>query len=245
MSKSSDASLRRQIDTHPHLALLDPDVRTKLERASRVVPFGAKRPILREGEPARYVYCLLEGAVRVFHRAEDGREVVVKLFRAPALFGEMEVLVDSPWLEYVTTIEPWKVRSIPADAFRALIASQPRFTRSLVRDLSARLCIATRNERALAFVDIDGRVANLLLDYVQLAGEPLDEGIRIGVPLSQKSLANDLGASRKSIVRAFEKLRALGIISKSRARYVVRDVEALRQRGTVATELAYQLIGSD
>ncbi|MCC7386956.1 MAG: Crp/Fnr family transcriptional regulator [Deltaproteobacteria bacterium] len=226
---------------HPLLALLEPRVRAAVITASKLVPYRAGRSVLREGDTADRVFALLDGAVRVFHRAGDGSELLVKLFRAPALFGEMEVLVGSCFLEHVATLEASEILQIPAVVFRRLVDGQPSFTRALALDLSARLCIATHNERALGFHDLETRLSNLLLDYAALASRTTEQGTRIEVALTQDGMARDLAVSRRSLIRALERLRGLGLIEKVRGRYLIVDLEGLRTRSALRLGLTYRL----
>jgi len=225
---------------HPMLADLEPNILDAVIRSSKLVHFRAKRTLLKEGDPSDQVYYLLEGAVRVYHREKGGNEVLVKLFRGPALFGEMEVIAERPFLEYVTTLEPSDILLIPAKIFRKLVNTQKQLAVELVHDLAARLCIATHNEKALAFCDVDTRLANLLLDYAAIAGEPTDTGVRITVRLTQESMAHDLGVSRKSLVRALGKLQKQKVLKKHEGRYEILDADALTKRGT-GTALHYAL----
>jgi CRP-like cAMP-binding protein len=223
------------------LALVDAKRRAKVIAASRLVPYRAGRPVVKEGDPPGAVFCLLEGAVRVFHRAPDKSELLVKLFRAPALFGEMEVLVGIPMLEFVSTVERSEILQVPATVFRELLDLEPRFLKALVIDLSARLCIATHNERALGFLDVETRLANLLNDYADLAGEHEDGALRIAVALTQDGMARDLAVSRRSLIRALEKLRREKLIAKRDGRYVILDRARLRARGSGMLGLTYRL----
>ena len=217
--------------THPLFLALEEHARRALLSSSRMVSFRADRTIFREGEAAESVYFLLLGAVRLFHKSGDA-EVTVEMLRAPALFGEMEVLGGRNYLAHAKTLERSEILLVPASLFRQLVDKQPAFTAVLARSLSARLLIASWNERCLAFDDIDTRLANLLLDYVSLAGDPCDGGVRIRTKLSQERMAADLGVSRRSVIRSLDRFEALGLVHKSNGRYLIRDLDALRARGS-------------
>src|SRR5687768_13253523 len=105
---------------HPLFKVLETNVLRTIVRASKLVPYRPKRTILREGEQPEYVFSLLKGSVRVFHRAGES-EVLLKLFRAPALFGEMEVLAERPFMEYVNTLENSELMLVPAGVFRQVV----------------------------------------------------------------------------------------------------------------------------
>jgi CRP/FNR family transcriptional regulator, anaerobic regulatory protein len=226
--------------SHPLFAVLEESARRALVQSSRSVSYRGERTILREGEEATCVYFLLSGSVRVYHKKGE-IESTVKLFRAPALFGEMEVLAGKQYLVNAKTIEASEILMVPSGLFRQLVDKQPAFAAALVRDLSARLCIARSNERCLAFDDVDTRLANLLLDYSNLAGAACEEGIRIEMKLSQERMALDLGVSRKSVLRSLDRFEQLGVVSKSNGRYVIRDVDALKAHSSDRIGLVYGL----
>src|SRR5688500_1330774 len=99
-------------------------------QSSRMITFREDRTIFRAGEAATSAYFLLTGAVRQFHRKGDV-EATVKLFRAPALFGEMEVLTQQNHLENAKTLEPSEIVIAPANLFRQLVDKQPAFAAAL------------------------------------------------------------------------------------------------------------------
>jgi CRP/FNR family transcriptional regulator, cyclic AMP receptor protein len=234
-----EQDLVRSMATHPMLALLPPQALEVLARTSRLVTYRAGRTVLREGDPPQ-AFCLLSGAARVFHRSGD-QEVLVKLFRGPALGGEMEVLCKRPFLVNMRTLESSDILHIRSDVFERLVQKQLAFTAALTLDLSARLFIATSNERALAFSDVDTRLADVLLDYAQLCGVAVDNAVRLSLPLSQQALARDLGVSRKSLVRGLLRLKHDGIMDKDRGRYVIRDPKGLTERSSGGLALFYRL----
>lgn len=229
-----DEDVRVIAANHPLFAALPPEDRRTLVAAGRVVRHRAKSTILSEGDTTAQVYFLCEGAVRVFHRRAR-REIVVKLFRAPAMFGEMEVLAALPtFLEYVTALERSITLQIAAPLFRRAVEKRAGFAFAVARDVSRRLCVATVNERALIFDDVGPRLCALLADYVDLSASP-----RIELPLSQESLARDLGLSRRAVVNALDRLKQDGIVEKKAARYVVKDLQRLKERADRSLGLFY------
>ncbi len=87
--------------------------------------------------------------------------------------------------------------------------------------------IAAQHERALAFLPVRPRLANLLLTYVRMYGVPVDGGLGIRVKLSQAELANGLGVARRSIARTLTQWVRDGLLRKAGTSYVVRDLLAL------------------
>ncbi len=186
-----------------------------------------------------HAYFLLSGSVRVFHRSGEA-ELLLKLFRAPALFGEMEVMTRQPYLEFATTLEPSALLVIPAAELIRLVDSAPGFARALSFDLASRLCIAAHNLRAVAFNEVLPRLAKLLLDYAALSGERKGEGVTLGLRLSQAILAGDLAVSRKALNGALTKLKGLKLVDKVEGRYRINDLHRLKALGTKTLPMAFR-----
>jgi CRP-like cAMP-binding protein len=240
MSGLNEAEILNLVAEHPLFRVLEPTVLRSIVRASKLVSYRAKRTVLREGEAPDHAFSLLKGAVRVFHRSGES-EVLLKLFRAPAFFGEMEVLAERPFMEYVHTLEPSELLLIPAPLFRHVVRTQPALAVALSLDLAARLCISAHNQKALAFCDVETRLANLLLDYAEFFGEKQGEEIRLNVPLSQDSMARDLAVTRKALAHALTKFRDEDLVSKENARFVLKNTERLKERGMGTLRLSYRI----
>lgn len=241
-----NSEVLEKLRANPLFGRVDAAVLQKILPHCQSIKYRAGRKILRERGDAEHVFCLVSGGVRIYHVAPDGEEgeIVVKLFRAPAFFGEMEVLMRMAWLETVETVMPSEVIRISGQAFTSLLSREPKLCFALVRDLTLRLCIATEHARVLAFSDVESRLASLVLDHVNLFGikDEATGAIRIDVKLSQETLARSLAASRKAINQTFGRWKAEGLLDKRAARYIVLDLDGLRARALEAKYgLAYQL----
>lgn len=246
MSNAVDPALVGPIRANPLFSKISEEGLELLVKHAQRIPFRAGRKVLREGDTAGDVFVLVDGGVRIYHRAptdEEG-EIVVKLFRAPAFFGEMEVLLKIAWLETVETVLPSEVIRIRGAAFESLLQREQSLALALVRDLTLRLCIATEHARVLAFSSAESRLASLMLDHVNLFGveDASVGGLRLDVKISQETLARSLAVSRKTINQTLGSWKERGILDKREGRYVVLDHAALQGLGLEAKYgLAYQL----
>jgi CRP-like cAMP-binding protein len=66
----------------------------------------------------------------------------------------------------------------------------------------------------VAFEDIRRRVARMLLDLMNEQGEVTDSGVRIGLKLSQTTLAAMVAASRENVNRALALFLSRGEVSQ-------------------------------
>ena len=212
---------------HPAFRNVSAPVREALKRAGSLQRFKAGELLLQEGTVPRGLFVLSRGSVQVFYTSPAGQQVSVKIFSAPAMFGEMEALANIPYLESVEALETAEVLLVTREGFLAALQTSHTFALNLVEDLSARLCIAAQNERSLAFHSVEVRVANLLATYVDLYGLPVEGGIKIRIPLSQEVIGRTLGVARRSVTRALTRLSHEKVLKKAGRFFVVTSKERL------------------
>lgn len=225
--------------SHPLLAGLDGAALETLVSSGSSISQRGKRSVLKDGSTSDTVYFLLAGSVRVFHRGPKGTEVLLKLLRAPAMFGEIEVIAKRPYVEDVVTLEESQLLAVPASVFRVLLSRYPDFCAAVLDDVANRFCVAARNIKAVAFADVQMRLAAVLLDYAALAASSGPDGDVIAAPVSQESLARDLAVSRKAVQNALAALQKRGFVTKRASRYVIADKPGLENIAGMRAGLAY------
>ncbi len=218
--------VRGLLTKHPLLAGVVPSVVERIASMGTILIFNPGEDMSREGEVADY-WLLLSGSARVFYSSPSGFQVTVKLFGAPAAWGEIEVVTGGRYVENCVALDRATVVRLERLVFEQLMGDSPAFMKNVLHDTCARFLIAAQHERALAFMKVPERLAYLLLAYVRLYGVPVDGGIAIRVRLSQTELAQGLGVTLRSVERALQDLKQQKVIAKSGARYVVTDIARL------------------
>jgi len=213
-------------------ALLEPDDWSALQ------PLGQRRKIARaavlmyEGDPGDRVIVLLAGRVKVATTDDDGQETLLSICGPGDILGELSFLDDQPRLSTVTTLETVEILAIAAAAFGRYLEERPRVALVILRTLSARFRDGSRKRVQFRELDTVGRLAARLVELCERYGEVTPEGTMIGLPLTQEELGAWTGASHAGVAKAFQTLRDLGWIQTQRKRIVVRDIDALRHRGS-------------
>lgn len=206
---------------NPVFSLGPPSAREQLLAHSRLLTLTGGERVLSEGEPAKSIYALDAGAVRVFHQTANGDEVSLKLFRSPAIFGEAEAFSGVAFQENVETLEASRIVVMPTDAVRAFLRTVPAAAIGFLEDVAARLAIASYHQRSLAFNPITMRLANFLLDYAEWTHDSDDAEWRVA--LSQDDMASAIGATRRSIGKDVTAWRKEGILLRRGSVYLVRQ----------------------
>ena len=112
----------RAVPLFSELADKELDHLAKTSADLRLLP---REYVIHEGDPRRVLFVLLEGLVEVT-KVVDGAERVVGVRRAGEVFGEVPVVLDTPFLVSFRAVEQSRVMRIEAKDFQTLAASAPQ-----------------------------------------------------------------------------------------------------------------------
>lgn len=156
---------------------------------------------------------LLSGSVRVYSRAEDGREVC--LYRMlPGdiciLSMAMRMTADSRVAEAVAE-QPGRVLLIPVEQFQRLLAGSESFRQLLLGTMSRGLIQIMELVSQISFQRLDVR----LVRHLHLLSE--QRGTQV-LEITHKAVANDLGTTREVASRLLKDLERQGTLALGRGR---------------------------
>ena len=181
--------------------------------------------LFAEGEPCRGLYILVEGRVELRQLSPRGREQVLHTEGPGATLGEAPLFDHGG---YVASA----VAAVPT---RALFVSKAEVISLLRRYLAVSL-LETMARRVRRFADMAGsltfrpvheRLAHYIATAAGESGRPVAVGLALDLALTQEQLAARLGTVRELVARAFSQLEKRGVISRKRARIIIRDAALL------------------
>jgi CRP-like cAMP-binding protein len=182
--------------------------------------------ILTQGDEGETLFLIRSGQVKVTVVAEDGREVILSVLGAGSFFGEMALIDDEPRSAHVFAMEDSVLLALRREDFRAQLARSPELGVALLRELSRRLRRADDTIASLMLLDVNGRVAHLLLELAREEGG--DTGTTIARRLTHASIGQMVGASRETVSRTMRNLVLRNVIAVTRKGITLLDVPALR-----------------
>ena len=220
-----DPTFLRRIALFRDLELGDLAVLNGLMRRQDL-PAGVR--LMANDTPGDSAYVIRHGAVKVHVEQEDGRDVIVAILGPGEIVGEMSVIDSELRSGSVVTLEDSVVFWIDRDAFQNCLQTMPKLTLNLTEILTKRLRIANERIKALATLDVYGRVAQHLLVLANEYGEEVDTGTLIPIRLTQGDLASLVGASRVRVNQALVLLKRRGGISTDQHHHItVHDEDVL------------------
>lgn len=178
--------------------------------------YPAQTVLVTEEDRSDAIYIVLEGRVRAYGSAEDGREIVYGDMGPGEYFGEM-TLDGGPRSASVMTLEPTTCVVVTGANVRDFLGSHPDFALHLIRKLIGLVRRSTDTVKSLALDDVYTRIKKLLLEMA------VPEGERLVVPdrLTQQDIADRVGSSREMVSRIFKQLTIGGYITAEGKRIVL------------------------
>jgi CRP/FNR family cyclic AMP-dependent transcriptional regulator len=220
-SRDPIASRMRLVSLFAHLT--DPEL-ARIAAVSRPRSYPRQSVILFESDPGDALYVVLRGEVKVVLTGEDGREVILSILKDGDFFGEMSLIDDRPRSATVVATVDSELLVLRRDDFQACLEENPRIAFGLLRELSHRLRQADDKIGGLVLLDVNGRIARLLLT---LADE--HDGLSMPRTVTHHTIAQMIGSTRETVSRTLRDLQDRELIRVTRERIAVIDRAGLER----------------
>ena len=183
-----------------------------------------------DGEPGDRLYIIISGKVKIGRSSPDGSEKLLAIMGPPDMFGELTMFDPGPRTSSVTTITEVRVVPIDHNVLRAWIFDHPEIAEQLLRVL-ARRQRRTNSLADLIYADIPGRVATRLLQLAHRFGTQEDGALRVTHDLTEREIAQLVGASPESVNIALTGFADRGWIRVDGTSVLISESELLARRG--------------
>lgn len=193
--------------------------------------FAGGEVVFSEDQPAKKVFMVVEGRVRLLKRVRHVERDIVVL-RAGDVFGETALVSGQVQPYSAVALGECRVLAFRAGDFEELLRDQTEIALKLIKQLIRRVQSAEERIENMMLADSQSKIVNTLIRLAQNS-EPVDGRTLIGI--SPIELSSRIGLDVDSIKRGILKLREnryLGIVDEQIEIY---DIEALRK--------LYRLIG--
>lgn len=177
-----------------------------LMQAAYLQTFPTQLELIQEGDPADFLYIVIEGCVELFARS-NGREATMSLIRPVSTFILAAVLKDAVYLMSARTCQKSKILLIPSENVRETFQKDEAFARAIVQELASCYRGVVREHKDLKLRTAVERLANRLLRYHHDQGA---SGL-LQLPYDKRTIASLLGMTPENLSRAFNTLKPYGV----------------------------------
>lgn len=218
----------------PLFAELSDDDLAQLAGAVREHHYRKSITIVHIDDPGNAMFIIKSGLVKVTIEDEAGREMILRMLYPTDFFGEMALIDGLPRSATVTTQEASDVLIIYREHFVDIIENSPKILLNMAAVLSRRLRATDELIRSLAFFDVYGKVARVLLTLATEKGRATEHGTVIDLRLTQQELAELAGMSRETMTRTLRAFQQAGVVRIDSGVITILSVDMLRREVRMA-----------
>jgi len=192
--------------------------------------YGRGDVILSQGGAPGAMHVILRGSVKITIASDEGKEMILALLGRGDLFGEIAALDGGARSATVTSTDATETAALSRADLLEFVRAHPEFALRLIATLAQRLRRVDERLEDAHFLDLDARLAKILVDLAEEQGQRLPDG-SVRISLTQSELASMIGATRVSANRLLKTFEAAGLVRRGRSAIVVTNLGALRYRG--------------
>jgi len=187
--------------------------------------------------PPETVFLIHEGKVKHLVYNENGEEKILLILKEGDIFGEVTYFQQDANMVVTQAISPCRIASIPATKFQKKLEEHPELYPEIVRLLTYKMRIVMSQIKDMAFQNVEGRLANLLLRLADQQGKVTESGhVMIDFDVTHQELANMIAAYRSTVSRIMRRLCMHQIIRVVQKRVTILDYLGLQQIANSSSE---------
>ena len=184
--------------------------------ASKTTAYDKGQMIYDLDRHPRSIYLVVNGAVGISHRAENGADVLLDIVRTDELFGESAFLEVQCPSERASAIEKAELMNWTVSEMEDLVTKRPRLAVALLQILAKRNAEYTRRIQSFAVDSVERRLARSLIRFSERFGVQEQGGSVWMMPLTHEMLSRYIGTSREIVTHNMNRVRKQGCVTYSR-----------------------------
>jgi CRP/FNR family cyclic AMP-dependent transcriptional regulator len=205
----------------------------ELQQISLLVYYDEGELIAQEGSYASGVYIVQSGLVSIGKYSSKGWEKrVLRFLGIGEMFGLESVFLEREPInvQFAKALVESTLVFFERSNILAFSKTHPTLFADLCRWLSREVIMLEYKLTREAVETIDHNLALLLLALANKYGEQSDLGIILDLPISRQTMAEMLGISIETLMRALKRFRERGVIATSQSRITLLDVGGMKER---------------
>ena len=174
--------------------------------------------ILKQNEDPSFVYIIKKGKVKVYSLTPTQLKYLERIYCEYGLFGELEVFIDKPILNFVEAVEPCEVIKIPKDTFLEWIKYDSDFSLFIHVQMAEKMYHTSISSKANIAYTLKSRIIFFLWSF-------LDEHNLDSV--HKDILVEGVGSNIRSVNRIIKELVDESLIEYNKGFIKVKDMDKL------------------
>jgi CRP-like cAMP-binding protein/CheY-like chemotaxis protein len=172
--------------------------------------YKKKQLIFSEGNRPANLFYVIRGKVKTYKANEDGKELVLDLFKQGDFLGHTAMLENCNYKETAAAMEETELAVIPRIDFEELINSNHEISLKFIQMLASNISEKEQHLLSLAYNSLRKKVADALILIYRKYRESNSSQFKID--LSRDNLATIAGTATESLIRTLSEFKAEKLI---------------------------------
>lgn len=197
-----------------------------IQELIQIIDLKAEEPLFHQGDPADYVYHLIEGELQCFALTEKGLRHIVYIYQPGEIIGEIEAFTDESILTGVAATKASRVHRIDRRHFLQWFEESSEFARHITTQMGFKLS----NTFSITSMNLQYSIKKQFMQHLFHLQREHDHVFYV----DKKEIAAVLGCHYRSINRIVQDLTKTGLIQYHKGTFKILDLssfqEALRKQ---------------
>jgi len=186
-----------------------------------------------EGEPARGVYIVCQGRVKLLTTNSDGKTLIFKIAKPGEILGLNATLSATPHEITAETLQPTQLAYISREDFLKFIKENGDACLQVAQHLGRDCHSAYEVIRSIGLSNsVEEKLARFLVEW-SAGGQVTNGGLRVKLALTHEEIAQLIGCSRESVSRSFSEFKRRRLVEINGSTLLVQDKAALETLATL------------
>ncbi len=190
--------------------------------------YKKKSILFREGSYPSGVFCVYEGKVKLFRFGVDGKEQILRLYKAGEIIGYRALISGEPYTATAETLENSLICFIKKEVFMKHLQENPKLATEFMKLLSKDLKHAEDLVTDIAHKNVRERLASALLLLKEVYGTEEDNAT-LKVKLLRTDIAGIIGTATETAIRTLLEFKEDKLIEISNKKIKLLDEKRLER----------------
>jgi CRP-like cAMP-binding protein len=180
-----------------------------------------------QGDPAINFYVLVRGEAKLTQVTSEGHQMLMRFARPGDCFGCIAALSSAAYTLSGQAVDDCLALAWHGETMARLMESYPRLALNVLELIAGYYKRLLDRYQELVTKRVEQRVARTLLRLARQAGQKVESGVLIGLPLSRENLAQMTGTTLYTVSRILSRWEHQGLIEAGRERVLIHQPHVL------------------
>lgn len=196
--------------------------------------FEGNQYIYLPDEPAKKIFLISSGRVKIGTYGNDGKEVTKAILAPGEVFGELALINEGNRRDFAYTLEPTTLCVLEKSDLQGMLRERNELQLFFMRLIGNRTLQLEQRLENLMFKTSRSRIIEFLHELATTRGRAVGYEREVRNMLTHKEIADLTGTSRQTVNTVLNDLRRKNILTFDRKRMLVRDMDTLMETAVQA-----------